>query len=439
VDTKEVLWTGVDESLRVSSIKMRIQLIAPHQTEGVEWMVNREKAAEGPRGGLLCDEMGLGKTVQMLETMVRNFKRRSLIVVPKSIVEQWLGQIRKFTPQFTVCVYAGPKREFQFADICICPYSVLRDLTGVEWGRVILDEGHEIRNKKSMIHQICMDLVADVKWILTGTPIFNRMSDFVNLCEFVGVSRYRVMRSLDDVKKEYVLRRTRDVTNVNLEFSVVELEMHPEEEAFYDSVYHQLMSGMFEFVLEGILRCRQASVWAPMCDGPPISAKMDKLIEFIREHPDEKSLVFTQFRKESREIQRRVQLMGLSVFILDGQTENREMVIESFRLSSPGSVFLIQIKAGGTGLNLQEATRVYITQPSWNPATELQAIARSFRIGQTRDVCVKKLLYTGIDNKMAKLQGIKSGISRRVVDKEIEIPAAVLNSTFEIELGGRNE
>jgi SNF2 family DNA or RNA helicase len=115
------------------------------------------------------------------------------------------------------------------------------------------------------------------------------------------------------------------------------------------------------------------------------------------------------------------------------------MVIESFRRAPQGSVFLIQIKAGGIGLNLQEATRVYITQPSWNPATELQAIARSYRTGQMENVYVKKLLYTGIDNQMSRLQKKKSVISKRVVHKEIEIPEATLNSTFEIEFGGRNE
>ena len=410
------------------SSKMGIKL-KPHQVDGVNWMVSREKS-KPVAGGILCDEMGLGKTVQMLETMVRHFKRRTLIIVPKSIVPQWMEQIRKFVPEFTVCVYDGPHRKFFLADVCICPYSVIKDLLGFEWDRVILDEGHEIRNRKSVVNRNCMQLKAKIKWILSGTPVFNKMRDFVILCEFIGVKRKYVQCHLDDVKNEFVLRRTKNTSQgPGYEFSLVELEMHPEEQEFYDTVCE---TG-FSCILEGILRCRQASSWAPMFDGPAVSNKLDTLIELINEHPDEKSLVFTQFRMETAEIKRR---LSVPTFILDGGTMDREVVIREFKLAPPGSVFIIQIKTGGVGLNLQEATRVYITQPSWNPATEIQAIARSYRSGQEKKVYIKKLLYTGIDGEMSRLQRKKSRVSLQVVGTEFEIPVPIQEeSGFKIELG----
>jgi len=404
-----------------------IRLIAPHQVEGVEWLVRREMSDRCP-GGLLCDEMGLGKTVQILETMVRNFKNRTLIVVPKSIVGQWVEQIHKFVPSFTVCTYDGPNRAFFWSDVCVCPYSLVADLTWIKWDRVILDEGHEIRNRKSLVNRTCSSVQAPIRWIITGTPVFNKMRDFINLCEFVGISRGHVQRHLDDVKKEFVLRRTKVSKGGGIDFTLVELDMYDDEQAFYEQVQDE----SFSCVLERILRCRQASSWPPMYEGPRISKKLDTLEELVAEHPTEKSLVFTQFRDESREIQRR---FAPNSFRLDGTTEDRDSVISQFKAAPPGAVFVIQIKTGGVGLNLQEATRVYITQPSWNPATELQAIARAYRNGQERKVYIKKLLYTGVDLEIANLQYKKSAVSKQVVGAELEIPRSEKISNFGITLG----
>lgn len=431
--------------------KSLITLQAPHQVEGVEWLLKREKSPKAPFGGLLCDEMGLGKTIQMIELMVRNFKSSTLIVVPKSLVQQWVSEIKRFVPSFTVCVYDGSNRKFNpQCDVCVCPYSVLVDLVGFEWGRVILDEGHEIRNRNSLIHKTAMKLKSKFRWILTGTPIFNKFRDFVNLCDFVGISKKSMCQNSDDIRKEYVLRRTKKMS-VPLTFQNVELEMYDSERELYERVYDEHS----ECILEDILRCRQVCAWPQTYyDGihkkfggtcqiwKGSTAKMDTLVAFIKSHPSEKSLVFTQFYGETHEIQRRITTeLGRAVFILDGQTENRESVMESFRRSTDeGAVFIIQIKTGGVGLNLQVASRVYITQPSWNPATELQAIARSYRSGQTVPVVVKKLVYAecdAVDNEMTELQCKKSRICARVVGENFEgVPKVELTaSNFFIRLG----
>jgi SNF2 family DNA or RNA helicase len=435
-------------------MKSLITLQAPHQVEGVEWLLSREKSPKAPYGGILCDEMGLGKTIQMIELMVRNFKTNTLIVVPKSLVQQWVSELKRFAPLFTVCVYDGSNRKYNSqSDICICPYSVLVDLVGVNWGRVILDEGHEIRNRSSLVHKTAMQLRSKVKWVLTGTPIFNRFRDFVSICDFVGIPLKILQQDEVSVRTEYVLRRTKKM-DVPMTFHNVELEMYESERALYERVYDELQES--ECVLEGILRCRQVCAWPQTYyDGmhkkfgrgereiwEGSTAKMDSLTAFIQSHPREKSLVFTQFYGETHEIQRRLVKLGRAVFILDGQTENRECVVQSFRKSpDEGAVFIIQIKTGGVGLNLQDASRVYITQPSWNPATELQAIARSYRSGQTKHVIVKKLVYAEcdtVDNEITRLQIKKSKICARVIGEHESVPAITLTeSNFYVTLGSK--
>ena len=426
--------------------------LLPHQIEGVKWLIKREHD-DVITGGMLCDEMGLGKTLQII-TLMRKIKvDKTLIVVPKSIVGQWVSEIKKFTGSFfSICEYDGSKRKFdETCDVCVCPYSVVRDLTDIVWDRIVLDEGHEIRNPKSLVHKNVMTLSAKAKWILTGTPVFNRMRDFVSLCEFIGIDHHHVQRYFDDVIDTYILRRLKtDMSPIT--FYNVELEMYDTERALYEQVYDSF--GEYE-ILEWILRCRQVCAW-PQCyyDGiykkyggellqwQGSTAKMDTLMAMIRSHPKEKSIVFTQFIKESEEIKKR--LVGKSVFIMNGSTENREELVNEFKKSADGSVFVIQVKTGGVGLNLQEATRVYLMQPSWNPATELQAIARSHRAGQTRHVIVKKLVYAecdSVDNEMTELQSKKTKVCEQVIgESSVSIPELKTVSNFLIKLGqGSNE
>ena len=419
--------------------------LRPHQVEGIKWILNREINST-PRGGMLCDEMGLGKTLQMIGAIVKNPKKHTLIVVPKSIVQQWVSELAKFAPKLTVCAYDGPRRKYKPADVCVCPYSVIVDLLEYQWDRVILDEGHEIRSRSSLVHKNAMRISAPIRWIVTGTPVFNRFKDFISLCEFVGVPIRKIQSCTDEVRKEIILRRVKD-SDVGIEFRNVELEMYPNERELYERALCELDEA--ECVLEGILRCRQVCSWPKMYDPEwegTTTAKMDTLTAMIKTHPKEKSLVFTQFIEESKEIQRRLEQQR-ETFLLYGAIENRDEVIQAFKNSKdPGAVFIIQIKTGGVGLNLQEASRVYITQPSWNPATELQAIARSHRDGQKKKVIVKKLVYAecdAVDNEITELQILKSEICSQVLGDETirkQIPEIKFTaSNFRVKLGRKNE
>lgn len=433
---------------------MSLKLL-PHQVIGVDWLCKRELNHNKRKGGILCDEMGLGKTIQMIELMKRHPVERTLVVVPKSLVKQWVSEIHTFSGQ-DANAYDGPKRKFDpESSICVCPYSVVGDLVNHRWNRIILDEGHEIRNTKSLVHKTVMSLIGERKWILTGTPVFNRMRDFVSLCEFIGITRGEVQRYFEDIKSTYVLRRLKTDT-ASLDFSNVELSMYPEERALYNQVYASYEP---EEVLEWILRCRQVCAWPQSyydgihkkLGGEKIvwkgsTAKMDALVSMIKKHPEEKSIVFTQFISESEEIRKRLKLIGKRVFVMNGSTQNRDHVVNCFKKTKHAdAVFVIQIKTGGVGLNLQEATRVYLMGPSWNPATELQAIARAHRNGQKKHVIVKKLVYMdcdSVDSEISELQGRKSKICEHVIgEASVKIPNFETTcSNFLIKFGiNRNE
>jgi SNF2 family DNA or RNA helicase len=446
-----------------------------HQHAGVEWLVKRERALDYP-GGFLCDEMGLGKTVQLIATMMRNPLDRTLIIVPKSIVTQWASEIERFAPEMKVHTFDGPKRvPSREAQVTIAPYSVLPQRKGAPecpllsmyWNRVILDEGHEIRNPKSKTHKTCAALQADVRWVVSGTPVFNSIKDFVALGAFLGMPKLHVQCYTEEVCKKYLLRRTKaDCQRFTLppcEIESVELDMNEKESELYFQVYtrsQQTVSDIFASggenkhqmeLIEALLRVRQVMAWPQLyTDGMArkegtdpeewthSSTKMDWLVESVKSHRSEKTLIFAQFVGEMDEIHLRMKDAGFRVYRIDGSvdTERRAGRIERFKKTDKPAVFLIQIKAGGVGLNLAEASRVYITTPAWNPATELQAIARAHRNGQLNKVIVKKLIYKGteklpsIEQSIMDLQGHKSAVCAEVLQDDrlrSQLPTAPKN------------
>lgn len=449
--------------------------LLPHQHTGVEWLVKRETAYDYP-GGFLCDEMGLGKTVQLIAAMLRNPKRRTLVIVPKSLVTQWQSELANFAPGLSVHLFDGAKRRVNpEAQVTVAPYSVLPQRKGgpvcpllsVMWDRVILDEGHEIRNPKSKTHVTCRALSAHVRWIVTGTPIFNSIKDFAALGAFLGIPKSHVQCYTNDIRAKYLLRRTKeDCERFSLppcEIDTVELDMSEAESTLYSQVWLQSQQTVSDIVatgeagkhqmeiLEALLRVRQVMAWPQLyTDGMALkngtepeqwtggSVKLDALVGSIKSHPDEKTLVFSQFMGEMDEIHVRLRDAGFKVFRIDGgvDTEQRASRIARFKKTEKPAVFLIQIKAGGVGLNLAEASRVYITTPAWNPATELQAIARAHRNGQLKKVWVKKLIYKGteqlpsIEQSILDLQGHKSAVCAEVLQDErlrSQLPTAPKN------------
>ena len=447
------------------------RLIGPYQRDGVKWMVQRENT-DPIRGGFLCDEMGLGKTVQTIATMLIR-GGSTLIVAPRSVVAQWNSEIKKFAPILKVQVW-DRSDELKDVDVVITSYAMIvpRKIDGERaegtplhnkrWQRIILDEGHEIRNRTTQQFKSAVKLRAISRWILSGTPVFNSMKDFVTLCQFLGAEKTDVQRRYDWYRDNLVLRRTKEsVCEFNerlrlppCDFQNVELEMYQEERDLYRQVYEESQDIVMDmmkntqlnqqmmYIMECMLRCRQVLIWPQMYyDGmakknesgdPEVwtgrSKKMETLLSMIDTHPSESSLVFCQFMGEMDYIQEQLKNRDIVVHRIDGRSskEERENIIESFRKDSKywAPVLLIQIKAGGVGLNLQEASRVYITSPAWNPATELQAIGRAHRTGQTKKVVIRKLVYNGeeglpsIEESIMELQGHKAVVCGEVLNDQ---------------------
>lgn len=433
------------------------KLISPYQEEGVMWLLYREMATT--KGGFLCDEMGLGKTIQMITTMLSNPKPKTLVVVPNSVMNQWFEEFKKFAPHLTVIIHEGPERaqnvaELSDFDVMITPYSLMRTNETpiplyIRWDRVILDEAHEIRNHKSKTHKNCMRLVSKIKWVVSGTPVVNRMDDFVNLGMFVGIPRSFIQGRTSQVRDNFVLRRTKEQVaeyNKSLELPEciienIELDMYPCEQSMYNDTFdvckaealgilQSSMGNGYKAIklLESFLRLRQAMT-CPLdlftdTEWDNKSAKMDSIIEDIMLYPHEKSIVFCHFIKEMSEYTKRLMERGVEIYVINGSIDFSDRVrqLDKFKNTTKHAVFLIQIKAGGQGINLQEATRVYITTPSWNPATELQAIGRSHRTGQTNKVCVKRYTYKdqqgypSIEETINDIQGHKSIVCASVLN-----------------------
>ena len=475
---------SIEEQYNRAKDTLNGRLFAPYQREGVLWLLSMENQASGVRGGILADEMGLGKTVQLVAAMLGNPKPRTLIILPKSIITQWAEEINRFAPNLTINIYDGPERKMKEADVTIAPYTLLTTKGGkadaktplhmVQWDRVILDEAHEIRNNKSKLFKGVCRLQTQIKWIVTGTPVFNSMEDFVSLCTFLGLSKVVVQGMTQKVKDIYILRRTKeDLAQISERlrlppcyFENVELEMYPDEKQLYEIVFleaqetirdafrhAQSLNAKNMVILEALLRARQVMIHPPLYlegiakqTGTKAekwvgrSKKMETLFEMIKSHPSEKTLIFCQFRGEMNHIQKN---MERPVFRIDGSVPKEERVkqIEGFKKAAPGAVFIIQIRSGGQGLNLQEATRVYITGPSWNPATELQAVGRSHRTGQTNPVYVKKLVYkecarfVSVEQEMMALQGHKSIVCSKVLnDERIEKQIPVSRTSAKISI-----
>ena len=445
----------------------------PRQIEGVNWMLEREHSSLGPKGGFLCDEMGLGKTAQLVTVIKRNKTGPTLVVVPKSIVTQWKNEIHKFAPELSVFVYDGIKRtrdasEFQRHDVTVCPYSLLTEdaplVHRIEWGRVILDEAHEIRNRRSKRFKSAMQIGATYRWVVTGTPVFNDVRDFVSLCTFIGIDRVDVQCNLETIREKFIIRRTKNKDSIpECHFENVELEMYPEEKTLYAQAFSEAQEMIREMmkrakahgnstmynmdILEQFLRARQVMAWPQLyIDGMAKkmdeemnewngrSKKMETLFEMIEQHPDEKTLIFCQFKGEMNYIQEK---LTCPVFRIDGtcSKERRESQLAEFNRAPQNSVFLIQVKAGGQGLNIQSASRVYITSPSWNPGTELQAIGRCHRTGQKREVYVKKLIYKGDE----KYPSVDESIVALQVRKSLEYAEVLGDDRLKTQLPGKSE
>ncbi|MCA2990293.1 DEAD/DEAH box helicase [Gemmatimonas sp.] len=429
-------------------------------------------------GGCLADDMGLGKTVQVLALLeARRVERAglSLLVVPRSLVFNWMQEAARFTPRLRVVDLShGDRTDVALdaldADVVITTYGTLRrdvvQLGQKRFDYVVLDEAQAIKNAGTATAKAARVLQADHRLALTGTPIENRIEELWSLFEFLnpgmlGASSkfssaarllgpataaagvWSTPEAPDDLLtralRPVILRRTKAQVAAELPARIeqtLEVELEPEQRAFYEAVRVRYAEQLFDLVdregmarsrmhiLEGLLRLRQAACHPVLVDASGTtlpSAKLDALIPSLQELTAEghKALVFSQFTSFLALVKTRLDEAGVRYEYLDGRTRDRGARVARFQSAEGAPVFLISLKAGGHGLNLTAAEYVYLLDPWWNPAVEAQAIDRAHRIGQLRHVLATRVVARDtIESKILELQASKRALADAILGED---------------------
>ena len=416
-----------------------------YQRQGVNWLAFLKRAE---LGALLADDMGLGKTLQALCVL----ERRSLVVAPTSVLHNWVAEARRFRPELSVSVYHGPDRELdERADVTVTSHALLRidreTLSAVEWDTVVIDESQTMRNPDTELARAAYALSARFRMSLTGTPIENRLVDLWSQMHFLNpgflgeISDFeeRYVRPVERGESEpldrlrerirpFFLRRLKSVVAPELpprtEITLL-AELDEDERAVYDAVRLAARrdalaalerKGNALAALEALLRLRQAACHPALVPGQhaETSSKTELLLETLETAASEghKALVFSQWTSMLDLLEPHIASHGLEYVRLDGSTRDRAAVVDRFQTDDAVSVFLISLKAGGTGLNLTAADHVFLFDPWWNPAVEEQAFDRAHRIGQDKPVFVHRLVAANtVEERILLLQEEKRGLS----------------------------
>ncbi|HEV7382763.1 MAG TPA: SNF2-related protein [Dyadobacter sp.] len=442
-----------------------------YQQQGLNWLNFLD---EFGFGGCLADDMGLGKTVQIIAFILTQRHKQAhntnLVVVPTSLIFNWQAEITKFAPSIRVLTVYGSGRSQQVDDfdnyeIVLTSYgTMLMDahyLRKYHFNYIFLDESQNIKNPDSQRYKAAMLLQARNRIVLTGTPVENNTFDLYGQLSFacpgllgtknqfrnyfsMPIDRFQDAEKARELHKRvnpFILRRTKKQVAAELPEKtemILYCEMGEEQRKVYNAYereFYTYLNTTQEIdipreslhVLQGLTKLRQ------ICDSPALlnddlyygnaSAKIDILIEQIEsKSPYHKILVFSQFVTMLDLIREQLDTRKISYEYLTGQTTDRQERVERFQKNDDVRVFLISLKAGGTGLNLTEADYVYLVDPWWNPAVENQAIDRSYRIGQTKNVIAVRLICPDtIEEKILTLQETKKDLADDLIKTDVSI------------------
>ncbi len=482
IDNEQVLREIADKRQRLKTVGEIADVQVPkgikaqlrdYQKEGLQWL----SFLDGLKwGGILADDMGLGKTLQILAFLKLKLQKTSpaaLVVVPTTLLFNWENEVAKFAPSLKVLFYHGndrvkSTREFNNYHMIITTYGVLnRDielLKDYQFSYAILDESQAIKNPGSNRYKAAVLLNARNRFAITGTPIENSTFDlyaqmnFANPGFFGDIKHFKedysnkidkegdevVGQELAKLSKPFILRRTKELVAKELPDKTEEViycEMEPEQRKVYEAYRNEYRDKILDkiedegieksklYILEGLLRLRQ------ICDSPLLlkqqsvttgqSAKIKELLRLILEKTaNHKLLIFSQFVSMLHLIRSELVKHHIPFEYLDGQSSPRQRKesVEHFQESELIRVFLVSLKAGGTGLNLTSADYVILVDPWWNPAVEAQAIDRSHRIGQDKKVIAYRMICTNtIEDKIINLQRKKMKIASDIIQNDQNI------------------
>ncbi|MDP3276053.1 MAG: DEAD/DEAH box helicase [Deltaproteobacteria bacterium] len=439
-----------------------------YQKAGLGWL---QFIKDLRAGGILADDMGLGKTITTLAMILwqreNEGTKPTLVVAPTSVITNWLREASRFAPDLRVVLLHGERRFerhalAQRADLVITSYGVLRSdvevLSKIDWRIVALDEAQTIKNAGSSASEAARRLKADMRLALSGTPVENRLGELWSIMDFVNPGLLGTLRDFERryelpithdgdamaaarlraVVRPFVLRRTKREVLTELpakeEIARV-IELAPVQRKMYDAMSAILRDeigrevkekgvGKSSFhVLTALLRLRQMACDPRLVDpatDPSHSAKREAFLEIARNLVSEgrRALVFSGFRQLLELWRGDLDAEGIRYEYLDGTTTDRDARVHRFQ-TGDATLFLISLKAGGTGLNLTAADTVIHVDPWWNPAVEEQATDRAHRMGQTRSVTVYRLIAEGtVEEKITALKARKKDLADAVVRED---------------------
>ncbi|KIS03605.1 DEAD/DEAH box helicase [Paucilactobacillus wasatchensis] len=440
------------EKFRFEQIKPVNANLRPYQTTGIKWL---EMLDSYNFGGILADEMGLGKTLQMIAFLINHLEadKTNLVVSPASLIYNWQAEFKKFAPAINVDVVDGTKenrRELindSTADILITSYNSARsdiaDYQKLTLNYLILDEAQYVKNSSTKTSQSLRKLTPKNTFALSGTPIENRVEELWSIFEIVMPGLLPSKKAFKKLMpqevavrvKPFIMRREKATVLTELPEKVesnLYNELTKEQKTVYLAQLKQMqvkvkgMSGTTFVknkleILAGLTRLRQ------ICDTPALylddyraeSGKIEQLSEILRQAQDNNRhvLIFSQFTGMLDIIERKLTAQGLDTFMIQGNTKpkDRLAMVNAFNKGDK-NIFLISLKAGGTGLNLTGADMVILVDLWWNPAVEDQATARAHRIGQKNKVDVFRLITKGtIEEQIYKLQEKKRNFVDQVL------------------------
>lgn len=449
-----------------------------YQIKGIVWL---NLLYSNKLGGCLADDMGLGKTLQTL-TLLQSIKETtqktipgelpffkepatSILIVPTSLVHNWIREITNFTPELSYIAYTGSNRlrlveSISRHDLVITTYGILRNdvdlLKDYQFQYIILDESQMIKNPLSKTYRSVLLLKATHYLTLSGTPIENSLTDLWAQMNFINRGMLGTLKTFNEefiqpiikgndeqqralLKKliePFILRRTKEQVAKDLpelNEQVVYCDMTEEQSKVYEVERSSIRNAILEQVtthgftrssiaiFRGLTRLRQVANHPLMIDDSSLaeSGKYDEVTRSIDNVIAEghKILIFSSFVKHLRLIEKYINSAGYSYEMLTGSTTNRKEVIDRFQQNPEIKLFLISIKAGGVGLNLTAADYIFILDPWWNPAVENQAVSRAHRIGQDKKTFVYRFISLGtVEEKIQRLQEKKEILAEMFVD-----------------------
>lgn len=450
-----------------------------YQKYGYKWL---KYLTDNNLGACLADDMGLGKTLQaiaLLSKVHEEKKKKSMVIMPKSLIYNWENEIKRFSPKLKVGIYYGINRDFSSlkkVDIILTTYGTIRNdiesLLKQKFDLLILDESQNIKNINSQTTKAVLLLNAKKRVALSGTPIENNLLELYSLFRFlnpemfgsvqeftndyiVPIQKYSDTLTIEELRKKiypFLLRRVKKEVLADLPDKIEKLvyvDMNDKHRRFYEErrkYYYSLLEkntssqGNFDkfFVLQAINELRHIVSSPELENKKIISSKKEVLIENVIEaiENNHKVLVFVNYLSSIESICDSLKENKIKYLKMTGQTKDRQNLVDKFQNDSRYKVFVMTLKTGGVGLNLVSADTIFIYDPWWNTTVENQAIDRAYRLGQDKTVFAYKMIMRNtIEEKILKLQEIKNKLLDDLISEDNLSTKNLSKSDIEFILG----